>query len=203
MTFIVGIAGGSASGKSAVADGIAAGLGDVSVLRVAHDRYYLPVPEGVDPAEHNYDEPMALGTSALAEHLDGLRAGRTVELPRYDFTRHQRATGVDAVMPADVILVEGLFVLTAPELQHLLDLRLYLDVPDDVRLARRVMRDVAERGRDTVGVVQQYLDTVRPMHEVHVAPARRVADWVLDGTAPLVDVVQRAVQVIQQGLAAS
>ncbi|MEC7949231.1 MAG: uridine kinase [Myxococcota bacterium] len=177
--FLVVMAGGSASGKTTVAEGIAA-QGDV--LLISHDRYYRDAP---DPASHNFDHPDALETTMLVEQVRELCAGRAVELPIYGFEGHRRAPHTERVEPRRIILVEGILTLQHAALAALADLRVYVSAAADIRLARRVLRDVAQRGRQLEGVVQRYLEHVRPMHDRFVAPARQTADLVLDGhTAP-------------------
>lgn len=176
--FVFGIAGGTASGKTTVALELAERTG---ALLISHDRYYRDL---VDASAANFDHPDALDTALLVRHLEELRAGRTVALPTYDYATHRRATVVDEVHPRSVIVVEGILVLADPGLRGCFDLRVYVDAPDDVRLARRLRRDVRERGRSVEGVLDQYLATVRPMHLAHVEPSRVHADLVLDGTHP-------------------
>lgn len=178
---VVGIAGGSGSGKTTAAALVSRRLG-ARCLVVEHDRYYRPLPRGVDPARFNFDHPGALESDRLVADLDALRSGRAARLPRYDFTAHRRAEAWDEVHPRPIVLVEGILVLADPLLRAALDHRVYVDAPDDVRLLRRIRRDLAERGRALDDVLQQYERTVRPMHDAHVAPSRAWADLVLDGT---------------------
>ncbi len=185
---VIGIGGGTASGKSTLSRALVARLGDRAAL-LLHDRYYRDPPEGVDPAAWNYDHPDALETGLLVAHLDGLRQGQAVEVPRYDFSRHARAVGRERLEPRDVVVVEGILVLADERLRARMDLTVFVDTPADLRLARRLRRDVAERGRQPLGVIEQYLATVRPMHERHVAPSREQAAVVLDGTRPVGELV--------------
>ena len=182
--FIVVIAGGTASGKTTVAVQAAARLG---ALLLHHDRYYKDVAQ---PRGHNYDHPDALDTARLVADLDTLRAGQTAHLPVYDFRTHSRQAHTEQVQPTPVIIVEGILTLADPQLRARADLAVFVDAPADVRLARRVLRDVADRGRDLVGVIDQYLGTVRPMHESFVEPTRALASLVLNGTAPVDTLVQ-------------
>lgn len=185
---VVGVAGGTASGKTTVAEAVAASLGDRCLL-VSHDRYYLPLPEEFrhDPARWNFDHPAALQTERLVEDLDALIAGRSVLLPTYDFSRHRRLppTEADRVHPRPVVVVEGILVLAEPQLRSRFHHAVYVHAPDDLRLLRRIERDRAERGRELDEILRQYLRSVRPMHEAFVAPSRQHADLVLDGTASL------------------
>lgn len=183
--FIVGIAGGTASGKTTLANRLAAELG---AALISHDRYYRDAPE---PHRHNFDHPEALETELLVRHLDALHAGQAVDLPVYDFALHQRRPEVDRVDPQPFIIVEGILVLADTRLCDRFDLRVYVQAPDDLRFIRRLERDVAERGRTVGSVIHQYLATVRPMHEAHVSPSRKRAQVVLDGTSPVEGEVRR------------
>lgn len=174
--FVFGIAGGTASGKTTVARELAERTG---ALLVSHDRYYRDL---LRPELANFDHPEALETSLLVEHLGELRGGRAVALPTYDYATHRRTPTTERVSPRPVIVVEGILVLADAALRACFDLKVYVDAPDDVRLARRLRRDVRERGRTLEGVLDQYLATVRPMHLAHVEPSRAHADLVLDGT---------------------
>jgi len=181
--FVVVVGGGTASGKTTLARLLAARFG---ALLIAQDRYYHTAD---DPKHHNFDHPDALENTLLVDHLRALVGGRAVELPVYHFDTHSRAANTHRVEPAELIVVEGILTLVHPELRALASLRVFVHASADVRLARRVRRDVVERGRSADGVLQQYLDTVRPMHFEHVEPSRVHADLVLDGEAPLDDMV--------------
>ncbi|MFT7521505.1 MAG: uridine kinase [Kiritimatiellia bacterium] len=181
MSIIVGIGGGTASGKTTVSRELCTALGSRAVL-ILHDRYYRSLSTGEDPATHNYDHPDALETSLLVEHLASLRAGTSACLPRYSFERHRREAGFDQVEQRPIILVEGILVLADPALRACLDHTVFVHAPSDIRLMRRLRRDVAERGRDAMGILQRYERTVRPMHERFVEPSRAFAEVVLDGT---------------------
>lgn len=182
----VGIAGGSASGKSSLAQGLCDALGDRCLL-LLHDRYYHSLPSHLrdQPLAHNYDHPDALDTGRLVEDLSALRAGRRVGLPCYDYACHARSEQEEPVDPRPVVLVEGILVLADPRLRALLDHGVYVATPDDIRLARRILRDIHHRGRAVDDVVARYLATVRPMHHEFVAPSRAHASLVVDGTQPL------------------
>ena len=178
---VVGIAGGTGSGKSTVVQGILRGLDPIRVAHLAHDQYYrdlshLPIQER---ARQNFDHPDALETDLLVEHLDRLRGGDRVVPPSYDFGTHCRLPGGDAVDPAPVVVVEGVLILVDPELRRRLDLRVFVDTDADVRLARRLRRDLQERGRTAGSVLRQYEQTVRPMHLAFVEPSRRHAHLIL------------------------
>jgi uridine kinase len=174
----LGIAGGTGAGKTTLVRLLAESLGHVVVLDM--DSYYLD-RSGVSPEIRdrlNFDEPGAFDVSLLIRHLWLLRQGHAIEKPRYSFESHTR-TGVEAIAPAPVVLVEGLFALWWGDLRESFDLRIYLDAPDDVRVRRRIERDVVSRGRSVESVLRQYECTVRPMHEVYVAPTRHYADLIL------------------------
>lgn len=175
--FILAVAGGTASGKTTFSRVLVARTG---ATLISHDRYYrdCPEPDGV-----NFDHPDALDTALLVEHLDALRAGRAVDVPDYDFATHRRVPGT-RIEPRPLIVVEGILVLADPEVVKRCDLTVFMYCPDDVRLLRRLLRDCAERGRTLQSVAEQYLTTVRPMHERYVAPCQHAADMVLDGLVP-------------------
>ncbi|HIE52836.1 MAG TPA: uridine kinase [Armatimonadetes bacterium] len=185
-TFLLGIAGGTGSGKTTVARQIAAGVGEKWVLLIEEDAYYrdlshLP-PE--ERAQVNFDHPQALDFDLLRRHLEQLRAGQAIERPVYDFATHTRRPETLRLEPRPLILVEGILVLAEPRIREVLDLKLFVDAPADLRFLRRLQRDLAERGRTVESVIAQYLATVRPMHEQFVEPSRQYADLVLPGDRP-------------------
>ncbi len=195
--FIVVIAGGTASGKTTAARTVSARLG---ALRIEHDRYYKDVAQ---PRGHNYDHPHALDTDRLVDDLSRLREGKPAGLPVYDFPTHRRRPEVETVLPSPIILVEGILTLADPRIRDLSDLRVFVDAPADIRLVRRIRRDVVERGRDVAGVLEQYLATVRPMHEAYVAPSVAHAHLVLHGTDPEEVIVDGILAAIDQMRSAS
>jgi uridine kinase len=194
---VLGIAGGSASGKSTVASAVAARLGS-DCLHLVHDRYYHSLPAHLvdTPTQHNFDHPDSLDTALLVSHLDGLRSGKGVAVPAYDFASHARIAATEWLEPREIILVEGILVLSDPELRARFDRCIYVHTADDLRLIRRIRRDQRERGRALDEILRQYELTVRPMHLEYVAPSREHADLVLDGT-------QRIDQLVAQVLAAA
>jgi uridine kinase len=177
-SLVVGIAGGTGAGKTTLAHLLAEALGHVIVLDL--DSYYLD-RSGLSRESRdrlNFDEPGAFDVSLLMEHLRQLRDGRPVQKPRYSFEHHTRC-GAETVRPAPIVLVEGLFALWWEELRSLFDLKVFLDIPPDLRVMRRLKRDVESRGRTAASVLRQYEATVRPMHDLYVAPTRAHADLVL------------------------
>ena len=194
----IGIAGGTGSGKTTITRRILDEFGgDVSVLY--HDNYYkrhddIPFAER---KKLNYDHPNAFDTPLLVQHLDALRAGQPVACPTYDYTVHNRAAETVTVVPAKVIVVEGILIFAEPALRERLDIKIFVDTDADVRILRRIVRDVRDRGRDLESIVTQYLTTVKPMHEQYVEPSRKYADIVvLEGGHNLValDMIMQRIQ---------
>lgn len=176
----IGLAGGSGSGKTTIAASVVERLdGRVSLLQ--HDAYYRHQPQlsYEERTQVNYDHPSSLETELLVEHLERLRSGVAIEKPVYDFANHLRAEESQPVGPAPVVLVEGILVLSEPELRSELDLKIFVDTDADLRLARRLERDINERGRTVDSVIDQYFNSVRPMHLEFVAPSRRYADLII------------------------
>lgn len=178
---IIGLAGGSGSGKTTIAESIVATLGSDAVALIQHDAYYrdqthLPIEER---ARVNYDHPDSLESDLLVHHLERLLAGEAIDRPVYDFTVHNRAPETVRVEPRPAVVVEGILVLYEPELRRLMDLKVYVDTDPDLRIARRWERDIKERGRTFDSVRDQYLETVRPMHLQFVEPSKRYADIVI------------------------
>ena len=178
---VIGLAGGSGAGKTTIVESIIEGIGPDTVALIQHDAYYrdlthLPLEER---AKVNYDHPDSLETELLVEHIEGLLAGRAVQRPTYDFTVHNRAAATVAVDPRPVLLIEGILVLYETSLRRLMDLKIYIDADSDLRIVRRMERDIQERGRTFESVRDQYLSTVRPMHLQFVEPSKRYADIVI------------------------
>ncbi|WP_101909352.1 uridine kinase [Marasmitruncus massiliensis] len=184
----IGIAGGTGSGKTTLTRRLQQQFGkDVSVLY--HDNYYKAHNEMTyeERAKLNYDHPDAFDTPLLIGHLSALKRGESVDCPVYDYTVHNRSDKVVRVYPTKVIIVEGILIFADPVLRDLMDIKIFVDTDADVRILRRIMRDVQERGRSLESVVTQYLTTVKPMHEQFVEPSKRSADIiVLDGGHNLV-----------------
>jgi len=182
---LIGVTGGSASGKTEIARAAARAASPLSAIVLAEDDYYGDhgAQTDFDAAAFNFDHPESRDHGLLAEHLAALKAGETVEAPIYDFTIHRRRGDTRPITSADVIVVEGIHLFCDREVCELFDLRVFVEAPDDVRLARRVLRDVDERGRTAHSVVSQYLRTVRPMHHEWTEPTRTEADLVIRNDA--------------------
>lgn len=187
-TMVIGIAGGTGSGKTTLTRRIQAAFGeDVSV--VYHDNYYKAHPNMTyeERSALNYDHPDAFDTDLLVEDLKALCAGQTIQCPVYDYTIHNRSQETVTVRPTKVVIVEGILIFHDPALRELMDIKIFVDTDADVRILRRILRDVKERGRSLDSVIDQYLTTVKPMHQQFVQPSRQYADLVvLDGGHNLV-----------------
>nr|WP_235472381.1 uridine kinase [Ardenticatena maritima] len=178
---IVGVAGGSGSGKTTVSRAILERVGPERIAYIQHDSYYRDMSH-LPPHERariNYDHPDSLETGLLVAHLRMLQAGQPVEIPVYDFATHARLPETRRVEPRPVILVEGILVFAEPELRSLFDVKIFVDTDADIRFIRRLERDTRERGRSVQSVIEQYLTTVRPMHEEFVEPSKRYADVII------------------------
>lgn len=180
-SIVIGVAGGSGSGKSTFTNRIKEYFGD-DVVVLYHDNYYRR-QDGV-PFEQrvtvNYDHPDSLETELLVEHLKQLKEGKSIECPVYDYTQHNRSSEVIRIDSKPVILVEGILLLADPRVRDLLDIKVYVEADADERILRRISRDVEERGRDLNGIIKQYLTTVKPMHYLYVEPTRSKADIVIN-----------------------
>ncbi|HEX7706751.1 MAG TPA: uridine kinase [Thermoanaerobaculia bacterium] len=181
MPIIVGIAGGTGSGKTTVARAIYDRVGPGRIEWISHDSYYRSFESLDAEARHriNFDHPDSLETELLVRHLDVLTKGSSVEVPIYDFTTHARIEETQRVEPRKVIIVEGILVLGEPELRKRIDIKLFVDTPPDIRFVRRLIRDIHDRGRSVESVIEQYVSTVRPMHEEFVEPSKRYADLII------------------------
>jgi uridine kinase len=180
-SFVIGVAGGSGSGKTTVVRRIVDSLGLDRVTLLQHDRYYrdrndLRLEER---AALNYDHPNSLETDLLVRHVQQLRGGNPVDVPQYDFTRHARLAETETFQPRRALIVEGILVFTDAALRDLMDIKVFVDTDSDTRFIRRLQRDVAERGRTMESVIDQYLSTVRPMHLEFVEPSKRYADVII------------------------
>jgi uridine kinase len=178
---VVGVAGGSGSGKTTVVRRIVESLGPDRVTVLEHDRYYRDRTELrlEERAALNYDHPDALETDLLVRHVRDLKAGRPIEAPLYDFTRYVRRNTTEPIEPRKAIIIEGILIFTDAALRELMDVKVFVDADADTRFIRRLQRDVAERGRTTESVIEQYLATVKPMHFEFVEPTKRYADVII------------------------
>ena len=177
---VIGIAGGTGSGKTTLMKNIMNRFGDV-VTVLSHDNYYRRHDDLTyeERCKINYDEPAALETDLMAQHLELLRQGETIQCPVYDFTVHNRSDATITVVPKSVIIVEGILIFENEPLRELMDIRIFVDTDADVRLCRRIKRDVNKRGRTLESVLTQYQETVKPMHERYVEPSKKYADIVV------------------------
>ena len=177
---VIGIAGGTGSGKTTLMNNLIHRFSqDVTVL--SHDNYYKRHDDMTyeQRSQLNYDEPAALETDLMARHLDLLRQGQTIDCPVYDFTQHNRSDETISIAPKKVIIVEGILIFENKELRDLMDIKIFVDTDADVRLCRRISRDVRKRGRTLESVLEQYQTTVKPMHEMYVEPSKKFADIVV------------------------
>lgn len=178
---VIGVAGGSGSGKTTVVRRIVDSLGPEHVVVLEHDRYYrdrndLRLEER---AALNYDHPDSLETSLLVQHLEALKAGQPIEVPLYDFTSHARRGDTQRMQPRRAIIVEGILIFADRALRDVMDIKVFVDADADTRFIRRLQRDVAERGRTMDSVIEQYQGTVKPMHFEFVEPTKRYADLII------------------------
>jgi uridine kinase len=202
--FVIGVAGGSGSGKSTVTRQVLASIGPEMAAVVMQDDYYLDQTHiaAADRHKTNYDHPDAFDWPLMMRHVQALRRGEAIEMPVYDFSLHNRSSNTVTVKPAPVIVIEGLFALYDAELRTMMSLKIFVDTAPDVRFIRRLQRDIAERGRSTENVISQYLETVRPMHKQFIEPTKREADVILPHGAngPAVDIITTKVMTLVRDL---
>ena len=179
--YLIGVAGGSNSGKTTIAERMEELIGSEELSLIRLDSYYITMRD--EPIEvraaFNYDHPDAFDWDLLNLHLQRLTAGDSVEVPIYDYTIYDRTDQFELVVPGKVVVVEGILVLWEPRLRGMLDLKVFVDTPADLRVIRRLRRDVAERGRSQESILEQYLTTVRPSHEQFIEPSKRYADVIV------------------------
>jgi uridine kinase len=180
---IVGIGGGSAAGKTTFAELLIARLGKNNASLISYDAYYKGRDFYAEGESINYDNPNALDSKLCLQHLQQLKSGCQVSIPVYDFEKHSRTDNSITVKPAPVLILEGVLVLAEPILLSVLNLKIYVDTPDNVRLERRIQRDVSERGRSRESVLEQFKTSVHPMHEKFVEPSKQIADMVVPGSS--------------------
>lgn len=177
----IAVAGGTGSGKTTVANALLERVGSDHIAYLPHDAYYKDLSH-LPPNQRstiNFDHPDSLDTTLMIEHIQQLQKNQSVEIPIYDFTKHRRTHKTEHVDPHPIILVEGILILALPELRRQCDVKIYVDTDADIRLIRRLQRDISERGRTVDSVINQYLKTVRPMHLEFVEPSKRYADVII------------------------
>jgi uridine kinase len=205
---VLGIAGGSGSGKTTVLNHIVREFGSDPIAILDHDAYYRDLSH-LSPekrARFNFDHPDALETQLMCKHLDRLIEGEAVEKPMYDFTTHTRREETETIEPRPVIIIEGILVLAESALEDRMDIKIYVDAADDIRLMRRIRRDMQERGRSIEGILRQYERTVRPMHLEFVEPSKREADIIIPrgghnqvATQMVMSRIQELLRSVEQG----
>jgi uridine kinase len=199
---IIGVAGGTASGKTTVSKKILEAIGPQHLAYVEHDAYYrdlshLPLDERKTV---NFDHPDALENELLIAHLEALLRGETVQIPVYDFAEYVRTNILEIIEPRPVILVAGILIFVDKQLREMMDIKIYVDAPADLRFIRRLKRDISERGRSVNLVIEQYLETVRPMHLEFVEPSKRHADVIIPRGGRNVKAIEMIVAQIQRML---
>ena len=178
---VIGVAGGTGSGKSTLVKRLQEAFRNDDVATICHDFYYKAHPELTyeERTKLNYDHPDAFDTWLMVEHIKALKEGKTVDCPTYSFVEHNRASETIAIKPSKVVIVDGILIFENKELRDMMDIKVYVDTDADIRLARRILRDVRERGRSMESVISQYTTTVKPMHEEFVEPSKRYADVII------------------------
>lgn len=178
---VIGVAGGSGSGKTTVVNYICDEFAQDNILRLEHDSYYRELKHlsFEERVKQNFDHPASLETELMIRHIEALMEGYPVEVPVYDFEAHTRKEETITATPSDVILIDGILIFSEPDLRKLMDVKIFVDTDDDVRLLRRLQRDIQERGRSVEGVLNQYEKFVRPMHLEFVEPSKRYADIII------------------------
>ena len=178
---VIGVAGGTGSGKSTLVKRLQESFKGDDVATICHDFYYKAHPELTyeERTKLNYDHPDAFDTWLMVEHIKALKEGKSVECPTYSFIEHNRASETLLVKPSKVIIVDGILIFENEELRNIMDIKVFVDTDADIRLARRILRDVRERGRSMESVISQYTTTVKPMHEQFVEPSKRYSDVII------------------------
>lgn len=193
---IISITGGSGSGKSRLAQQIQQQLGSERVGLISLDAYYRSQHEVPAELRGNFDHPESLDTDLLCQHLDQLQCGRIINMPVYDFTTHSRLPDTEPFAPTPVILLDGILTLALPGVSSFTDVSVFVDTPADLRLSRRLLRDVQERGRTPDDVVRQYLTTVRPMHDQYVEPYKNQVDYLVDNETEFTPDARKLIQAL-------
>lgn len=204
-SLVIGIAGGSASGKTTVTNKILEHLDQNRVVVIQHDSYYkdLSQHKGLTPDKINFDHPDSLETDLLIEHIKQLRSGKAIEQPIYSFTTHRRLKETHRIEPKEIIIVDGILILVEKSLRALMDIKLFVDTDADERLIRRIRRDILERGRSIDAVMNQYMNTVKPMHLEFVEPSKYWADIIISRGAEnevAIDMVVTKIKSMLSGL---
>lgn len=183
-TFILGVAGGSGSGKTFFAETLAKKLGKENAFVLYQDNYYHDQSQKFDHdgGSVNFDHPNSLDFDLLTEHLKELKDGKTIHIPNYDFATHSRKISSNSKSPTKVVIIDGILILTQPHLREMLDASIFVETPEDIRFERRLKRDVLERGRTEEGVLAQFQKQVKPMHDLFVEPSKNHATYVSSGT---------------------
>jgi uridine kinase len=178
---VIGIAGGTGSGKTTVTEAILDRLDKTRVVVIQHDSYYrdLSAYGGITPAAINFDHPDSLETPLMIRHIRALKAGRSIDEPIYNFTTHRRLDSTHRLDPREIIIIDGILIFIDKELRELMDIKIFVDTDADERLIRRIRRDILERGRSMESVMQQYMSTVKPMHLEFVEPSKHWADVII------------------------
>lgn len=178
---IIGVAGGSGSGKTTVVNKIIKSIGKENILLMEHDSYYRDLSHLTleERKKQNFDHPSALETELMIRHLDALKQGYKIDIPVYDFVAHTRSDDSFSASPKKIILIDGILIFSEPNLRERMDIKIFVDTDDDVRLVRRLRRDIQERGRNFEGVLHQYEKFVRPMHLEFVEPSKRYSDIII------------------------
>ena len=197
--FLIGISGGSGSGKSTIVNEIIEKIGPEKISVLHHDAYYRHRPELTfeERTKINFDHQDSLETGLLVEHLEQLISGKNVEIPIYNFARHLRDSKSKKLVPFQILIVDGILVLNNDQLRKMMNLKVFVDVPPDLRFIRRLERDLCERGRSVESVTRQYLDSVRPMHEKFVEPCRLHADFIIPEGGHNLQAVQLLLALLQ------
>jgi len=178
---VIGIAGGTGSGKTTVANVILKRVGGEKIAYLSHDAYYIDLedlPEDLKKIQ-NFDHPDSLETDLMVRHIEQLRQGNAVDIPVYDFSTHSRTEKTTHIEPQPVIIIEGILLFVDPVLRNMFDVKIFVDTDPDIRFIRRLQRDITERGRTTESVIQRYISTVRPMHLEFVEPSKRYANVII------------------------
>lgn len=178
---VIGVSGGTGSGKSTVAKAIFKSLPDENILIIEQDAYYIDQSDLTydERVKTNYDHPLAFDTELLIEHIQKLCEHKSIEKPIYNFSKHNREDNTISVMPKEIIIIEGIMILEDQRLRNLMDIKIFVDTDADVRIIRRITRDINERGRTLESVIEQYLTTVKPAHEQFIEPTKKYADIII------------------------